>query len=243
MKTLIMTLILFLPGLALADSEQATSRSTGKYAIDPTTNLSEVIKQVKPVLAYPRSDINLAAKTALHGEETTFEIFDAWLELSGDLDDDGFYHHLKVIFDADTSSEYATVYVKLFLSYEGGPWYQYTESDLFEIHHDSADDTYEVLTELIDGYAPGYYEVLVELHSFSHHGVMDSLILDTDLSNRSIALEDREHDDPYLYDDHYDADYVDVSYGVGVSGSFSVAGMIMLMILLFIKWRYFQARK
>jgi len=245
MQYLAIIFALILPGIALAGDETGVSRSVGKYAIDNTTVLKEVIKQVNPVSALPKNSlISAAQRTARHDSDAEIDIFDAWVELSGDQDHDGFYHHLQVTFDADTTTDYETVYVKLFLSHEGGPWYQFAESDLFEIHADSADDTYEVLSELIEGYRPGYYEIMIELHSLSQHGIMDSLIIDSDLSDHVIALEDRQHDDPYSEDDYYyeSGDY-DVNYGVGVSGSFSMAGMIMLGLLLLIKFRYFRSRK
>jgi hypothetical protein len=246
MKIIFLSMFLLLPGMALASASVESSRSLGKFISDDSLLLKqEIVKQ--PIMTSfqkadnPSSQVGLVQyRTALHESGTEFEIFDAWVDLNGDLDDDGYFHHIKVSFDADTTSELETVFVKLYLSREGGPWYQYADTDLFEIHFDSTDDSYEVLTELVDGYRPGYYEVLIELHSLYHHGTVASQIIRMDSEGYSLSLEDLEHDDVYRDEYYDDTDYIDVSYGVGVSGSFSYAGLVMLAILLLIKLRYFS---
>jgi len=162
----------------------------------------------------------------------SFILFDASAELSGDLDYDGYYHRIKISFDADVDSAQETVYAKLYLSHQGSAWKQYASSELFDIHYDDSADRYEIITELIEGYQPGYYEVLIELHSLHHSGIVASRIVQADDAGFVLSLEDLEHDespgDSYYYS------------GYGVSGSFSWAGIVLLGILLLIKWRYFS---
>lgn len=232
MKAINLLILLLLPGLALAIDEQGLTRSAGKLLSDDTVQLTEkitgspVIKAAKPT----SSDGNRQSRlTASHDTSVNFEIFDAWIALSGDLDDDGFYHRIKVTFDADVDTELETVYAKLYLSHEGGDWYQYADSDLFEIHYDSVEDTYQVLTELIEGYPSGYYDVLIELHSLHHSGIVASRIILTDEYGYSITLEDLEHDEVYP-EESYSESYSESGYGV--SGSFSISVLCMLILLV-----------
>ncbi|MES9828491.1 MAG: choice-of-anchor H family protein [Candidatus Thiodiazotropha sp.] len=101
---------------------------------------------------------------AAHAAGRELSIFDAHTVISRDDDDDGYYHRIKVIFDADTSGDEVWVYARLYLSLEGGPWNHYYTTDLFPIEGDVSDDEYEVVTRLLDGYPSGYYDVLIELY-------------------------------------------------------------------------------
>ena len=249
MKTLNLFLILLIPGIVYAADTTGLSRSAGKLVNDNSINLHATLTSsatfetglskargseftVEPNSSTPQF------RTANHGSATEFEIFDAWVELSGDIDHDGYFHRIKTTFDADVNTSTETVYAKLYLSYEGGPWQQYADSDLYEIYYDSIDDSYEVVGELIEGYPPGYYEVLIELHSFYHSGVVASRMISFDAEGYSITLEDLSYDDVYVQEEiYYEPDYI-VS-----SGSFSFAGIFMLGLLLMIKLRYFPKQK
>ncbi|MEW8016565.1 MAG: choice-of-anchor H family protein [Candidatus Thiodiazotropha endolucinida] len=101
---------------------------------------------------------------AAHAVGRELSIFDAHTVISRDDDDDGYYHRIKVIFDADTSGDEVWVYARLYLSLEGGPWNHYYTTELFPIEGDVSDDEYEVVTRLLDGYPSGYYDVLIELY-------------------------------------------------------------------------------
>jgi hypothetical protein len=91
-------------------------------------------------------------------------IFDAHTVVSRDDDEDGYYHRIKVVFDADTSGDEVWVYARLYLSLEGGPWNHYYTTETFSVEGDVSDDAYEVVTRLTDGYPTGYYDVLIELY-------------------------------------------------------------------------------
>jgi hypothetical protein len=102
-----------------------------------------------------------------------------------------------VYFDVDVSYDSATVYAKLYLSREGGPWSQYFTTDLFSIYIDDVDDAYEVETELLEGYEPGYYSVLIEIYSLDHAYMVTSEVLDYHYLGRDIMIEDSSWDEPY----------------------------------------------
>ena len=218
---------------ASADSGQGISRSAGKLVNDQTTDLRDKLKQSSVVKSESRIEPPTAQRLANH-PSADVEIFDAWVDVFGDHDFDGFYQNIQVTLDADTLNDIDTVYIKLYLSYEGGPWLQYATSDLYEIYDDSAEDTYQILTELVDGYRPGYYSVLVELHSLNQRSPVDSTVLSFDAEGYEIALEDRSYDEDYVYDPY------EVTLSAGVSGSISIPGLLLFGLLLWIKFRYFR---
>ncbi len=132
-----------------------------------------------------------------------FEIFDAWVSTRGDLDGDGFFHHVSINFDADVSIDaYAAVYAKIYLSRNAAPWFLLATTDLFEIYGDDANDRYAIHSELVEGFSPGYYSVLIELHSLYHDRVVSEYRLDFDIDGHVLALEDLYHDEPAYKDPH-----------------------------------------
>jgi len=209
MKTLgIILLALALLGFdlpAVAAEPQQSSRSAGKLKLDQDTDLSQVLQQLEPVIkARPTQPENYGASGAeqdfagiANRHDQLFEIYDADVDLISDLDGDGYHHAINVYFDVDVSNESATVYAKLYLSREGGPWSQYFTTDLFSIHVDDFSDAYEVETELLEGYEPGYYAVLVEIYSLDHAYMVTSEVLDYYYLGRDLMIEDRSWDEPH----------------------------------------------
>lgn len=91
-------------------------------------------------------------------------IFDADAVLFDDLDGDGYFRFLSVRFDADTYLPGMYVYAMLYLSADGQTWEHYYTTDDFLIDGTVPDDEYYVETELLEGYPPGLYDVLIELY-------------------------------------------------------------------------------
>jgi len=238
---LIMTL-LSLSSMSSASVAEQVSRSAGTQLNDNRIPLAEKL-QLSPVTLSTAGPVSrtfgeqavtasVAKRQAEHGLPVAFEIFDAHAEATADLDGDGYYHRLKITFDADVNSTLETVYAKLYLSYEGGDWQTYATSDLFQIYDDSAEDRYEIITELLEGYQPGYYDVLIELHSLYHTGIVAKRIISTDNDGHVLALEDREHDEYYAEEIFY------TGYGsYGATGSFSLIALFLLGLLVIIKFR------
>lgn len=242
MKTLQLLLLCLLPSLTVAaTTPSATLSSVGKLVADDSINLTQQLELSpsitvqKPSIPQtpevsPTLDLRLASRDY---DPVQFELYDAWVELSGDLDQDGYYHQIKVSFDADVNSATTeAVYAKIYLSYQHGPWFQLGTTDLFEIYSNSANDSYEIVNELESGFAPGDYEVLIELHSLYHSGIVSQRIVQLDRSGYLITLEDLQHDQPA-----HAVVYVD-SYGYAVSGSFSLAGLLILGLIAMFKFRF-----
>ncbi len=242
MKMLQVLLLCLLPSLTFAGTTETVSvRSVGKMITDESINLTQQLESSPTIsLQKPSSsqgtDLSLRQSnriTTSYSDPVQFELFDAWVDLSGDLDQDGYYHNIKVSFDADVNTPTTeTVYAKIYLSHQGSPWFQLSTTDLFEIYSNSDNDSFEILNELEQGFEPGDYEVLIELHSLYHSGIVSEKVVQLDSSGYLITLEDFDHDQP-----DYTVEYID-SYGYTVSGSFSTVGLLLLGLLGVIKFRF-----
>jgi hypothetical protein len=124
-------------------------------------------------------------------------IYDATTHLISDFNENGFYHRFSVMIDADTIYEVAHVYVRLYLSYEGGPWNHYATSNTYHISGESELDYFTVETELANGYIPGYYDIRIELYNADHDSWLFSYGPYDDASLRTLPLEDSFYDDLY----------------------------------------------
>ena len=150
-----------------------------------------------------------------------FRIYDAHTQLFDDLDRDGYYTWLQVSFDVDTDYSEAEVYADVWLRGPGGEYVLIHETDVFTIRGSSSTDDYEVEAELVAGFPPGLYDVLIEVYdAWDDRFVADFDALDSsDLS--LLPLEDISFDGdlppPVVH-----------SGGSGGSGSFSLAGLAVL---------------
>ncbi len=204
-----------------------TSRSIGRQLSDDSIDLRQAVKSQPVESAEPRGSTVIMSRSQQLGianrHDQYFSIYDANVELLSDIDGDGFHHALNVFFDVDVDYDGATLYAKLYLSREGGPWIQYTTSELFHIFQNDTDDTYQMTTELIDGYPPGYYAVLVEIYSLNHVEMVTSEILDYHYLGKNIMLEDLNRDEVIVYEEEVE---VSVSHG---TGSFSLFFWLLLV--------------
>ncbi len=237
-RILLACALLAVAGAASAADTLLSSRSVGKLAADDSVDLAQALKLREPVArAAPATSedyVSAGNGAALAGianrHDQLFDVYSADVRLVADLDLDGYHHALNVSFDVDVSYDDATVYAKLYLSRDGGPWSQYFTTDLFVIHGDDAADAYEVQTELLDGYPPGYYDVLIEIYSLDHAFMVASMVLDYHTLGRDIALED------YGWDEPYEEFYTEVGVSVG-GGDFGVLALFFLLIQIAIAAR------
>lgn len=231
---LIGSFLLGISSAALAEVAQQASRSAGKFKHDQSVDLAARLRQLEPVVrAKPTADENYeAAATAqrfagvANRHDQLFEIYNAEVQLLADLDGDGYHHALDVAFDVDVSYGSAALYAKLYLSREGEPWSQYFTTDLFHIHGEDASDVYQVETELVEGYPPGYYAVLVEIYSLDHAYMVTSEVLDYYYLGRDVTLEDQYWDEPPV------AAHGGVSVAVHGHGGGSMAALLLFFLFI-----------
>lgn len=166
-----MLLVMLLPGFNVnADevvfrySQSVEGVAQGAAVEDNRLDQADVDEHQALVVSGGRIEATAQRLFAAHDFGRELSIFDAYTVISRDDDDDGYYHRIKVVLDADTSGDEVWVYARLYLSLEGGPWNHYYTTDLFPVEGDVSDDEYEVVTRLLDGYPTGYYDVLIELY-------------------------------------------------------------------------------
>ena len=240
-QSLLSLLLLTVFATAVAADDQKSSRSAGKLQGDQSIDLAQELEQREPLI-YPNSGVaeNYASRPAnaanagvANRHDQLFEIYQSDLYLVTDLDGDGYYHAIDVVFDADVSYGSATVYAKLYLSREGEPWSQYFTTDLFVINEDDTADAYEVRSELLEGYLPGYYSVLIELYSLDHAYMVASDVLDYQSLGRDVTIEDRARDEPYVepYVDGGTTYYEEEIYYES-SGGGSMAALLLVFLLI-----------
>lgn len=100
-------------------------------------------------------------------------VYDAFVELDGDLDGDGYFHFLHVTFDVDSLYAAAYVFAEIYVSADGTNWEHLYTTDDFLVEGQKALDEYEVETELVSGYPRGYYDVLVEIYDADYVEYVD----------------------------------------------------------------------
>jgi hypothetical protein len=123
-------------------------------------------------------------------------IYDADAVLYDDFDNDGFFRFLSIRVDADTVFDQSFVYAVIYLSDDGENFeHFYTTSD-FEINSATADDEFFVETELVSGYPPGYYDVIIELYDADLGLYMDEFGPAQSEALELLPLEDARFDEP-----------------------------------------------
>jgi hypothetical protein len=154
-----------------------------------------------------------------------FSIYSATTLLQNDVDNDGYYQTLSVIFDADMYSDddndLGEVYARLYLSEHGGPWIHYYSSDNFIIHSDSDQDAYEVMTTFREGYYPADYDLLIDLYQVGSNSIVATYSADDSSALYALPLESRDYDDVYIDSEYHQQ-----------GGSFSAWSLVILLLVL-----------
>lgn len=204
------TAVLFAAGLAVAsetpvdETRNSTSRQHAEGGRDSLTPQTTTDDRYAPlVISGERSKPGQADHSKLSGDSAVaqnigndFWIYYADVQLFNDDDNDGYYHGIDVLLDADTIYEVADVYAVLYLSYEGGPWNEYAVTDTFAIFSATSDDEYVVITELKTGYPRGSYDLLIDLYD-TYDGQLVASYGPADSSSlANLPLEDYQRDDP-----------------------------------------------
>ena len=101
--------------------------------------------------------------TVAQSPNSDFWFYTVDVVLFNDLDRDGYHHGIDLLFDADTLYAFAEVYAVVYLSLDGGPWNEYAVTEDFTIFGTASEDDYVLVTELVDGYPAGSYDILIEL--------------------------------------------------------------------------------
>jgi len=127
-----------------------------------------------------------------------FWFYSADVVLFNDHDQDGHFHGIDLLFDADTYYADVDVYAVTYLSLDGGPWNEYFATDNFTLFGTSADDEFNIVSELVSGYPTGSYDLLIELFdayddaflaSFGPVDTSELAFLPLEDSNRDVPVD------------------------------------------------------
>ena len=151
-----------------------------------------------------------------------FWIYDASAELYFDWDQDGYYYGIDLGFDADTLYTAADVYAVVYLSYDFGPWNEYSSTDDFTIFGASGTDEYFIETELVSGYITGDYDILIELFDAYDGSFLAGFGPEDSQELSYLPLEDAGRDTPQR---------TTVVVNEGGGGSSGLLGVLALMAL------------
>jgi len=154
-----------------------------------------------------------------------FWVYDADVILFYDQDNDGYFTGIDLNFDVDTIYNSAEVYAAVFLSYEGGPWNEYAVSDDFTIFDTSGGDDYTMVTDLVDGYPTGDYDLLIEIYD-AYSGAYLASFGPEDSSELSyLPLEDFDRDTPTVVERRVTV----TRQGGGAAGFWMLAGLSLIL--------------
>lgn len=167
-----------------------------------------------------------AGSTSAESAGIDFWVYDADVQLFNDDDADGYYHGIDLLFDVDTNFSSAEIYAVVYLSYEGGPWNEYAATEDITIFDSSGSDEYGLVTELMQGYPTGSYDLLIEIFD-AYDGTFLADFGPIDSSAMSfLPLEDFNRDAPI--------DEVQIAVSHGGGGGALDAWMLSMLVLLLI---------
>jgi hypothetical protein len=161
------------------------------------------------------------SQAGLKTPNVEFWIYDADIELYSDWDRDGYYVGIDLNFDADTVYTVADVYAVIYLSYDFGPWNEFSSTDDFTIFGASGEDSYVVETELVSGYPTGDYDILIELFDTYDGSFVASFGPEDSTELSYLPLEDAGRDTP--------PPTTTVIVNEGGGGSFGLLGLLALL--------------
>lgn len=169
---------------------------------------------------------------AASAPNSDFWFYSADVLLFNDHDDDGYFHGIDLLFDADTYYTSADVYAVVYLSLEGGPWNEYAATDIFTLYGTESADEFTIVTELLSGYPSGSYDLLIELFDAYDDSYVAYFGPDDTSELAFLPLEDADRDivivpDIIVVDNHH-------HHGGGaVSGWFILALGLAALLLQF----------
>ncbi len=206
-------------GLKFSDNNQSvrSSGSASKLIVERQSNYKDISdpglilqkQSSEKQSALPKGHQKIRdSGSSSQVKHSGFYISTVDVSLYGDFDYDGYYSEFTINFDADTDYSSATVYALLYLSYEGGPWELYYETDYFNIYGWSSSDDLSVSTILTSGYPPGRYDVLIDLYDEYDNSLVATISSDDTYALADLYLEDTSYEsvsDPNAVFSIYDA--------------------------------------
>ena len=232
-------LALAVSGVALADATEEARSSNSHHIIEggranPVVTSESTDEYGSLVTSGSRSEESTRSGSGKPGSGSAgaqsinhdFWIFDADVVLFNDDDNDGYFHGIDLLFDADTIYSAAEVYAVLYLSLDFGPWNEYAATEDFWIFGASGSDEYVIVTELMSGYPTGDYDILIELFDAVDNSFLASFGPEDSSELAYLPLEDFNKDAPRIDPP------VAISHGGGGAADAWTIGFLLLILVV-----------
>lgn len=147
------------------------------------------------------------------------------LHLSGDINDNGYYHRLEIEIDADSSDPYVQVFAEYSLTSRYGKEYIFHTSSVFELFGQRNDDWFATDTVLQRDYPRDEYLLTIRLFNANTGYLVAEISGYDDYNLDLLPLEDYQRDTHFSHN---------TSVGVAVSGGGTSSFILIGLALLFI---------
>lgn len=156
-------------------------------------------------------------------------IYDSWVTVSQDRDFDRYYTRFDLELDVDTIFSVQPIYAVVYLG-RNDVFESVSVSSVFDIFGNTDTDSVRIEHELVSGYIPHDYEILVEVYD----AISDELIAVSDGQNDAdlafVSLESENYDSPPV-------DTVVVVEEHGGSVTIWFIAFLMLLVVCRIYWK------
>ncbi len=155
------------------------------------------------------------------------------VDLGADRDGDGFYQNFRLHLDIDTDGGIEWVYLRLYVSLEGGPWNLVHRSSDIRLSWRYPGSELSLSTWLDSGYPTGYYDLRVDLFDADSGRWLSSVGPYDDSALSALPLEDDLRDTAGYHDGDYYYDGDGLAYDATVHGvgGFDAALFLPLALL------------
>lgn len=194
--------------VATAETQTVSTKGTDNATVQASTEKSKssgkTITREKNLTTESGIQAQLTAR--FHTSPTW--VHSTWLDYITDVDGDGFYHHFRFGFDADTDYTEQPIYAELYLQ-DGIDTVLLFESGTIWLNGDSGNDAYEISTSLNAGYPAQTYDLVLRLYDADTHELLQELTYLDDDNLANLFLEGADSDTvfysaPYIY--HFTSD-------------------------------------
>lgn len=167
--------------VAISEVTTSASKTSKKMAAADTKSIKQT------TTGYRKQDV----------ANSDFWFYDTWLTLYSDVDYDGYYYSFSVEFDVDTVYNFADVYAVVYLGTDDYYDAIHVTSD-FSIYADDSADSFIVDVDLLTGFKPNDYDVLIELFDANTHELLAYTdgYYDADLAY--VPLESESYETTYV---------------------------------------------
>ncbi|WP_333606550.1 choice-of-anchor H family protein [Arsukibacterium sp.] len=155
------------------------------------------------------------------------------LELTGDINNNGFFHRLYLRFDADTNRASQPVWAEFSLQRPGRAEQRFHVSSIFWLYRQSRNDWFAIDTIFEHDYATAYYDVIIRLYDANTGWLLAEISGYDEIILADLPLEDLQRDQPLLV--------VVESYG-GSLGIFVLFGLGLLFYRQYLYGRRFHRK-